>query len=399
MQAVDYRQALLDEIKDLSAEAFPNLLQIVHLYKEAVLATQAAISLQYAHLVADLKRAEEAARGNELRFRHLFENVPLCIFEVDLTEPDPVILAANRRAEAVYGWREGEFTTLKSGQLVPPEANSEISRMVEAVRAGRTVALETTNLRRDGTRFAARIIATPEKGPHVNHMVISVEDISAEKQRRSEREAIDAERRRIAQEIHDGVAQYLAALRLKSAVWHDWVDTDPAQMHTELDELQNTLDEAMEEIRRSIFALRPVALDEAGFFPALHQYVTDFSDQYPVYTNLEIKGREACLPATLEPRLFRIVQEALNNIAKHSQASLAWVELDLTEDQAVTLTIRDNGQGFDLADLKTAVRAGHLGLKQMRERVEGAKGTLLVDSEPGHGTLVQAVLPLEESGV
>lgn len=389
----------MKELQDLPSEVLPHLLRIVRLYKESILAIQAATSLRNAGLVAELKDAEEMARGNELRFRHLFENAPSCIFEVDLTPSTPVILAANRRAEAVYGWQQEEFATLRPEQMVPPEANSEISRMIEAVRAGRTLVLETTNLRRDGTGFPVRILATPEKGPHVNHMVLSVEDITAEKQLRSEKEAIDQERLRIAQDIHDGVAQDLAALRLKTALWHDWLETDPAQMHTELHQLQDTLDAAIEEIRRSIFALRPVALDEVGFFPALRQYIADFNDQCPVYAKLEIKDPEAIFPGALELCLFRVVQEALNNIVKHSLASLACVELDVTDDKTVTLTIRDNGQGFDPADLKADVRAGHLGLKQMRERVERAGGALLVDSQPGQGTLVRAVLPLEESGI
>jgi PAS domain S-box-containing protein len=390
---------VLKALRDLPPEILPHLLDIVRLYKGGGMAIQATMSPRNGSAVAELEEAEEMLRESELRFRHLFENAPSCLFEVDLSRSPPVILAANRRAEAVYGWRQAEFATLRPEHLVPPEANAEISRMIDAVRAGQTVVLETTNLRRDGTNFPARILATPEKGPHVNHMVISVEDITAEKQLRSEREAIDQERRRIAQDIHDGVAQDLAALRLKTALWYDWLESDPLQMRAELQQFQNTLDAAIEEIRRSIFALRPVALDEVGFLPALRQYVADFNDQCRVYTNLEIKGGEVILAAALEVRLFHIVQEALNNIAKHSLASLAWVELDLTDDKTATLTIRDNGQGFDPAVLPAVIRTGHLGLKQMRERVERVGGTLLVESQPGQGTLIRAILPLEESGV
>ena len=389
---------MLRELRGLPPEVLPHLLHIVRLYKESILAVQATISPRNSGAAAELREAEDMLRESEVRFRHLFENAPSCLFEVDLSESPPVILAANRRAEAVYGWRQVEFATLRPEHLVPPEANDEISRMIEAVRAGQTVVLETTNLRRDGTDFPARILATPEKGPHANHMVISVEDVTAEKQLRSEREAIDQERRRIARDIHDGVAQDLAALRLKTALWYDWLETDPLQMRTELQRFQDTLDAAIEEIRRSIFALRPVALDEVGFLPALRQYVADFNDQCRVYTDLEIEGEGVVLAAALEVRLFHIVQEALNNVAKHSLASLAWVELDLTGDKAVTLTIRDNGRGFDPAKLPAAVRSGHLGLKQMRERVERAGGRLLIESQPGQGTLVRAILPLAESG-
>ena len=375
---------------DLAAGVFqPQRLELLSL-----LATQAAISLRNASLVTELKRTEEMAQANELRFRHLFENVPLCIFEIDVTEDTPIIRAANRRAEAVYGWPEAEFTTLKPEQLVPAESRSEVRRMIEAVRDGETVIIETTNIRRDGAVFPVRIIATPERGPHENHLVVAVEDITAERERRSEAEAIDEERRRIAQEIHDGIAQDLAALRLKISLWHDWVDTHPEQMHIELDGLKETLDNGIEEIRRSISALRPVALDEVGLFQAVRQYVADYNNQYPISVDLKIDIAEERLPAELELPLFRIVQEALNNIAKHSQASLVRITFDLTDGDKIVLSIRDNGRGFDLTDLENAMRAGHWGLKQMRERVEKVGGTLLVESEAARGTRVRATVPI-----
>jgi len=361
-----------------------------------LLATQAAICLQTANLVNGLEQAETSARANEQRFRHLFENAPLCIFEVDLSSTPPVILAANRRAEAVYGWSAQEFTAVPPGTLVPAEARPEIERLTECVRTGETVTIETTNRRRDGSIFPARIIATPEieMGPHADHMVVAVEDITASRQRRSEVEAIDEERRRIAQEIHDGVAQDMAALRMRTTVWHDLVDTNPAQMHAELDELQTILDAGIGNMRRAIFALRPVALDEVGLFQALHQLVADFENQYQVYVDLRITGPEERLPSKLELPLFRVAQEALHNVGKHAQASLIWLAVDLRRDNEIRLAIRDNGQGFDPASLEGAVRGGHLGLKQMRERVEAAQGTLEIKSQPGQGTQVQVVLPL-----
>jgi PAS domain S-box-containing protein len=354
-----------------------------------------------------LEAAQDLASQNEQRFRHLFENAPLCIFEVDLNSTPSVILAANRRAEAVYGWSAEELAVMSPEIFVPPEARPEIERWTERVRAGETVTFETTNRRRDGTIFPVRVIATPEieMGPHADHMVVAVEDMTAEKQRRSEAEAIDEERRRIAQEIHDGIAQGMAALRLRISVWHDLVETNPAQLHAELDELQAqlhaeldelqaVLDTGIAEMRSAIYALRPVALDEVGLFPALRQLVADFEDQYQAYAELHISGPEERLPLRLELPLFRVVQEALRNVGKHAQASLVWLALDLTQDEAIGLTIRDNGLGFDPASLEGAVRNGHLGLKQMRERVEEARGKLEVVSQPGQGTEVRVVLPL-----
>jgi PAS domain S-box-containing protein len=347
-------------------------------------------------LAGTLEAAQDLASQNEQRFRHLFENVPLCIFEVDLSSTPPVILAANRRAEAVYGWSAEELAAMAPETLAPPEARPEIERLTERVRAGETVTVKTTNRRRDGTIFPVRVIATPEieMGPHAGHMVVAVEDITAEKQRRSEAEAIDEERRRIAQEIHDGIAQGMAALRLRISVWHDLVETNPAQLHAELDELQAVLDTGIAEMRSAIYGLRPVALDEVGLFPALRQLVADFEDQYQAYVELHISGPEERLPLRLELPLFQVVQEALHNVGKHAQASLVWLALDLTQDEAIGLTIRDNGLGFDPASLEGVVRSGHLGLKQMRERVEEAGGKLEVVSQSGQGTEVRVVLPL-----
>jgi PAS domain S-box-containing protein len=381
----------------LTPNAFaPGRLEVLKL-----LATQAGVALQNASLYRNLQQAEASARANEQRFRHLFENAPLCIFEVDVSSTPAIILAANHRAETLYGWSAAEFADLTVEQIVPLEARRAISRLIQRVRAGETVVIETSNRHRDGAIFPVRVIATPETemGPHANHVVVAVEDITAQMQRRSEAEAIDEERQRIAQEIHDGVLQDLASLRLRASLWYDWVQASPVQMQAELDELQAILDREIAEIRRAIFALRPVALDEVGFFPALHQLAADFDNLHQFYVDLHISGAEEHLPPALELPLFRIVQEALSNVGKHAQASLVWISLDLTEDEVVRLTVRDNGLGFDPDSLEETVHGGHLGLKHMRERVEKAGGTLVVDSQPGQGTEVRVVLPLRRSGV
>jgi signal transduction histidine kinase len=280
-------------------------------------------------------------------------------------------------------------------QLIPDESRDEIQRLVESVRTGKSALLETTNRRRDGTLFPVRIIATPARGQRGLHMM--VEDITAQRQRRSEAEAIDAERRRIAQEIHDGVAQDLASLRLKLSLWRDWVTSDPDRMQDELDQTQDKLDAAIDEIRRSIYALRPVALDEVGLLIALRRYVAGFNEEHKVYVDLHIGVPQEQVPLDLELPIFRAVQEALTNIAQHAAASLAWVRLDTRSGDRMYLTIRDNGQGFDLATLATAGRSGHVGLKQMRERIEKAGGELSVISQPGQGTQIQVWLPLAEA--
>jgi len=251
--------------------------------------------------------------------------------------------------------------------------------------------LEAAGRRSDGSDFPVRLSATAAPGRRPGGCILVVEDLTTEKARRSEEEAIAEERRRIAREIHDGLAQDLAGLRLQARRWQALVESDPAQARAELEGLHRFLGEKIREVRRAIFALRPVALDE-GFWPALRRFLSDFGEQNQLYVSLEVRGAEPDLPAQLEPVLFRIVQEALNNVARHAQASTVWVELDLEEAGVVQLTVRDDGVGFDPAILEQAARSGHLGLKQMRERVAGLKGTFALHSEPGHGTEIRVGL-------
>lgn len=344
--------------------------------------------------IAERRLAEEIARANEHRYRQLFENAPLCILEIDLSSTPPRILQANRQAQLVYGWLAESFSHLSLEQLVPPEARSGLNHLSERVRAGETITLEATNLRRDGTTFPVRVSATPEQAANPSRMIVTVQDITVEKQRRSEVEAIAEDRRRIAREIHDSLAQTLAGLRFRARLWQRLLASDPTQLHPELDEMRVILDTSLMEVRRSIFALRPVNLEELGFFPALRQFVDDFSEQYQLPIHLDILGPTNRLPAYLELNLFRIIQESLNNVAKHAQANTVRVTINLVADDSITLITCDDGRGFNPATLNEVVQFGHMGLKQMRERVESIGGVLLIYSRPDQGTRLEITIPL-----
>jgi len=342
--------------------------------------------------IAERQRAEAGAWESEARFRTLFEHAPLCIFEMDSSQSPPAILRANHQAEQVYGWSSEEFVGMPIGQMFSSQEMPHLAQVEGALRAGETVTLESVSQRRDGSVFPVRISASPQAAPNMNQIILTIEDITAEKARRSEEEAIAEERRRIAREIHDGLAQALASLRLRADVWHTLVDRDPSQLHAELDRLQEILGQGIREVRRSIFALRPVALEELGFYPALQRFIEDFGEQNQLRVDLRISGPQDRLPVPLEPVLFRIVQEALNNVSKHAQASAVSITLDLESASEVALQVRDDGVGFDLALLDQAVRNERLGLKHMRERVENLQGTFSLHSQPGKGTEIQVMI-------
>ncbi len=327
----------------------------------------------------------------------LFEDMPLCLFEVDFSVVPARILDANHRAESTYGWSREELRTMPLDSIVSPEARSGIGQFAERVRVEHTVTITTAHRRRAGAIFPVRMIAVAAKDAQTDRVIIAVENIADEKACQSEAKAIDDERRRIAQEIHDGVTQDLAALRLRASLWPDFLQTDPTRLLSEIDDLQVILDSAIVQMRRILCALRPLALDEVGLFPALRRLIDDFEGQHRVNVGFRISGSEDRVPAELELPIFRVVQEALNNVAKHAQAHRVQLSFDLSHTDVIVLDIADNGRGFEDSSLDSAARAGHLGLKQMRERVRKARGRLSITSRPGQGTKLQVRFPRDSS--
>jgi len=352
------------------------------------------LTRSFNEMVRSLQTSETNLRESETRFRTLFERAPLCIFEVDCSSATPAIVRANHQAEKTYGWSPDEFIDVPLKRIIPSQVERDRVEIIDALQSGDTIVLESISQRRNGTLFPARISAASGAVDGLGECILIVEDITVEKERRSEEEAIAEERRRIAREIHDGLAQDLASLRLRADVWHTLLDRDPARLHVELDRFQELLTENIRDVRRSIFALRPAALEELGFYPALHRFIDDFGTYHQLHIDLHISGSQDRLPSSLEPVLFRIVQEALNNVSKHAQASAVWIRLDLEPTDEIVLQVRDDGAGFDLAFLGQAFQSGHVGLKQMRERVENLQGTFLLCSQPGRGTEIQIALPL-----
>jgi len=164
-------------------------------------------------------------------------------------------------------------------------------------------------------------------------------------------------------------------------------------MREALDEIQAVLSAAIVDIRRAIFALRPVDLDALGFFPALAQLVGDFGDQNQVAARLEVSGPQGALRADYELPLFRIIQESLNNVGQHARASSVLIRLTVDPAGGVISSVHDNGRGFDPGQLGPTDQASHFGLRQMRERIVGLGGTLDIHSAIGQGTELFITLP------
>jgi signal transduction histidine kinase len=212
--------------------------------------------------------------------------------------------------------------------------------------------------------------------------------------RRIEREAIIEERRRIARELHDGVAQSLSYLNMKTKLVNDSVSSqNTVQALTELSDIREVVQNTYEDIRESIDQLS-TEIKSLSIIPALSNYTKEFGDNNGIKVQFNAPKAFPRLSPVAELQLLRITQEALTNVRRHAMATEVGVKLKRTSD-AVEMIVKDNGQGFDLSDLEKAP-PGYHGLNIIKERAEGLGGSLSISTAPGGGTELMVSFPLEK---
>lgn len=219
--------------------------------------------------------------------------------------------------------------------------------------------------------------------------LIIMRDITA----RKEREAIlEEDRGRIARDLHDGVAQTLYFLALKGDLARQQIASQSETGANQLKEISRTARHVIRDVRRTIFALRPLDWEEGQFIPELRRFISGYAEQMGWKTVIELDDTLELSPRH-EPTIYRLTQESLNNIAKHAGANCVWVTLSVSPKQThYQLSIRDDGNGFDS---RTAPKHG-LGLAQMQARVKATGGTLTITSNSETGTSIAAHLPIVE---
>ena len=202
--------------------------------------------------------------------------------------------------------------------------------------------------------------------------------------------AVAEERRRIAREIHDGVAQNLVHLMMKMELIQRMLEKDPDRALQEVVYSRAILEQSVQELRRCIQSLRPPLLTEGSLAAALYRLTKDVQDQTNIITHVDLPSEDVNISTDAEVAIFRIVQEALNNVRKHASANNVFITL--REDQRdARLIIEDDGIGFDAA---APVGQSHFGLRQMKERANSIGGTISIDTVAGSGTRVAVVIPL-----
>jgi two-component system, NarL family, sensor histidine kinase DegS len=201
--------------------------------------------------------------------------------------------------------------------------------------------------------------------------------------------AQEAERQRLSRQMHDGPAQALSNFILQTEIAMRLLDGDPAQAKDELGSLKAAAMSTFQKVRNFIFELRPMMLDDLGLVPTLRKYADAFKEQTGLDVSVTVTGNERRLEPYLEVMVFRAVQELLGNAARHSQATLIKVQVDLGND-FLRINVDDNGKGFDPDSLKEST---NLGLKLIRERAEMLGGNFEIDSAIGSGARISFTVP------
>lgn len=207
-------------------------------------------------------------------------------------------------------------------------------------------------------------------------------------------QAQEEERKRVAREIHDGPAQSMANVVLRTEVCEKLLETDHLAVKNELQELRAIVKTSLQDVRRIIFDLRPMALDDLGLVPALTRYLETLKERYNILIEIKSSENQKRFNPTIEVAVYRVIQEAVMNTIKHANAGKISVKIDI-EPNSIIVLVKDNGIGFEADKFLESPRNDSYGLLGMRERLEILGGQLSIKSDLGLGTEILAILPLD----
>jgi PAS domain S-box-containing protein len=382
--------AVLSDRKDDPVAAWAIAVQSVSLLVVAFFVGRAVTSERRIRQEAEASRAAHLAA--EARYRDLFEANREPIVLVD---PSGSVVEVNGAAVALFA---------RAGRTL---VGSELSQLVglepaTSLLAGTDPELDSGPFELEGQgRFRPVVSGVEDVGGRSLFQIV-FRDVTDEDVRRRRAEAYAAdtlagqedERRRVAQELHDGPLQNLVHLGREideTARQYRSVPTasSSAPLEDKLDELRSVVAGVGDEVRRISQGLRPPLLDDLGLVAALQRLCDETERRAAVATKLDVRGGADRLPPLVELVLYRITQEALSNVDRHAGAATVVVSLE-RRNQTTVLKVADDGSGFDAGGPGEGVG---LGLTGMAERARLSGGRLLVQSTPGGGTVVRATIP------
>jgi PAS domain S-box-containing protein len=365
------------------------------------IANQVGVSIENARLYEKERLATQRLAASERSYRGLFENAHDAIWVHDL---DGNYIVANRASEKVTGYSVEELKRMNVKDFLTEEG----LRLAREVRQ-RLLAYEPLEqpyeqhmTGRDGTESILKVTTSlvMEDGKVTGFHHIA-RDVTEEMRLRENLDlylgqvtkAQEEERKRIARELHDETIQALVVLsrQLEDAASSRGLPEDKRLL---LESLRQQTTSIMDGVRRMTQDLRPSTLDRLGLLPGLEWLANDMSRYSGIVTKVNVTGQGRRLPPDVELMLFRIAQEALRNVWRHSQATEAAVTAEFY-DKRVVVTIKDNGKGFRVpGTVGDLARDGKLGLTGMHERARLVGGSVTLHSEPGKGTTIVMEVPV-----
>jgi PAS domain S-box-containing protein len=356
--------------------------------------------------VTKRKRAEEALRQSEARFRAVFENAAIGIALVD-THGHP--MDSNPAFQKMLGYNKSELAQMVFTDYThPADSHSGWNQFTELVEGKRDhYQLDKRFCRKDGEVVWGQLTASlvRDQNGEPQYAIGMVEDITTRKRAVEALRELsgrllrlqDQERRRIARELHDSTAQRLGALAMYlSEVKKSAPDLSP-RARTCLSESLELAEECSRETRTLAYLLHPPLLDEVGLGSALRWFVDGYTQRTGIHVDLEMPIQLARLPEDIELALYRVIQEGLTNIHLHSGSKKAHIHLNCRERQAL-LTVADEGRGLPPGLLERGGQGGAklgVGISGMRERIRQLGGKFEIDTG-SKGTTLRAIVPLGE---
>ena len=347
---------------------------------------------------ADLTRTHAEAVAAQQRFRDLVNSVEGIVWEADARTFQFTFVS--NQAERVFGYPVEHWLqepTFWRDHIHPEDREWAVNCWVSATEGKRDHDFEYRMIAADGRAVWLRdLVSVVIEGNHAVKLRGVMVDITDRKRAEQELEELagrlihaqEQERSRIGRELHDHISQMLGVLTIRIDQLRADEATPPAIAAT-LEELRHSTSEVTDDIHSLSHRLHSSALDYLGLVPALQKLVSEFSTRHGIAIDFAHESVPASLPSEAALCLFRVTEESLTNIAKHSQAKSARVQVNRSSD-GLHLTIEDAGTGFDLESLER--RAG-LGFVSMRERLRVLRGTVRVDSAPSRGTRIEVWVP------
>lgn len=365
--------------------------------------------------ITDRKRAEQALRENEERYRQLFNHAPAGIYEVDFMKQK--FVAVNDVMCEYTGYTREEFLSMNPGDILSEEARAIYYERARKLLTGEQVpaAIEYRIRAKAGREFWVVLNTRPayENG-RVRGATAVVHDIterrktedalkrSEERLRSLSSELIKGQenyRAQVARELHDELGQSLALLKHRVRSIKKRVPENESSLQRNCDEAIDSVDEIISQIRRLSKELSPSILKDIGISPALRWLGENFTEQYSIPISIDIDEISGLFSEEAQMSLYRISQEALTNIGKHAEASHVTFTVKKNTG-SIAFVIEDDGKGFDTAGLKGEERwRKGFGLNLIEERVHLLRASFDVQSLMGKGTRILLTIPIESEGV